>query len=80
MSKSAETANRREDASAWVIFSLCGIAAFTGLVIGNKDLIAIAFITLGSLLAIYVGLTVADNFRMKARIRKASKRTAADMF
>lgn len=79
MSKSAKTPNRFEDVSVWVIFSLCGIAAFTGLAIDHKEVTAIAFITLGALLAINVGLVVADNYRMKARIRKASKRTAADV-
>jgi hypothetical protein len=79
MSKSAKTISRIEDISVWVIFLLCGIAAFTGLMIGHKEVTAIAFITLGAMLAIYVGMTATDHLRMKVRIRKASKRTAADM-
>lgn len=80
MSKSARTNNRREEAIGWVILSLCGIAAFAGLAIGHKEITAFAFGALGIFLAGYVGMTVSDNYRMKARIRKASKRTAADMF
>lgn len=80
MSKSASTANRREDTIAWVVFSLCSIAAFVGLAIDHKEITLFAFVALGMLIARQITLVIADNYRMKARIRKASKRTAADMF
>jgi hypothetical protein len=79
MGKFEEIFFRHETVIAWVVFAVCGIAAFTGLAIGHKEIIAVAFAGLLVFLAVYTALTFAATYRMRARIREASKRTAADM-
>lgn len=81
MAKMEKNTSRIEDVIVWGIFAACAVAAFVGLESGHKEVIAYAFIALGIFLAVYVFLTFGvSNYRMKARIRKASKRTAAEIF
>jgi hypothetical protein len=80
MAKFEEIFFRHETVVAWVVFAVCGLGAFTGLAIGHKEVIAVAFGGLMVFLAVYTVLTVAATYRIGARIRKASKRTPADMF
>lgn len=68
-----------EGAIVWVVFALCVVVAFTGLAIGHKEIIGIAFGTLGVLLVSFITLTVVQDYRMTTRMRKANERTAADM-
>lgn len=79
MAKFAEIFFRHETIIAWVVFAVCGVSAFIGLATGHKDVIAVAFGGLLVFLAVYAALTLATVYGMTARIRKASKRTAADM-
>lgn len=79
MGKFAEIFFRHETVIAWVVFAVCGLTAITGLATGHKEVIAVAFGGLLLFLATYVALTLTVTYQMGARIRKASKRTLADM-